>query len=350
MPSSKPAAKLTPKGTAAELVTPRMVRIARWSLVGFVVAVLLLVFAVPRTPPPPPSLAHPDQAFVDRVGIVSPEFARQWAGGLLNDDRAQIVIYVDRKPPEGELAAWAIQTASDWKVGAAKDDTGLVVFVFTEPRLARIDVGYGLEDRLTDARVRQLLETHLVPAFARGEYERGFDALIFALRKEIGGDDADSIHARAAAARKRDDVPWFSQIGIAFARLPRVVGGLVAEFREGNFAARLPILFAGGIMLAIAAFGIAMLLNTAWRLVTLPGKDPLAQGQRYRCRRGSQRLRDRDRRRRLPHLPDLPDARAARGGEPLYPQGQLQRRRCRNRLAGAGALAAPPWGKRPRRG
>ncbi|HEX6002754.1 MAG TPA: hypothetical protein VFZ14_02030 [Burkholderiales bacterium] len=72
-----------------------------------------------------------------------------------------------RKPPDGELTAWAIQTASAWRIGAEKDDTGLVVFVFTEPHLARI---------------------------------------IFAIRKELSGDDADSIHARAAEARKRADL------------------------------------------------------------------------------------------------------------------------------------------------
>ncbi len=253
-------------------MSARQVKVIRWSLLAFVAVVVLLIFAVPRSPPPPPSLAHPDQAFVDRVGIVSPQFARQWAGGLLNDDRAQIVIYVDRRPPEGDLTGWAIQTASDWKVGAAKDDTGLVVFVFTEPRLARIDVGYGLEDRLTDARVRQLLDTHLAPAFARGEYERGFDSLIFAVRKELGGDDADSIHARAAEARRRADVPWFSQVGTALVRIPRVVVGTVNAFLEEGPATRIAILFAAGVILAIAAFTVAMAGNTVWRVVTLPAK------------------------------------------------------------------------------
>jgi uncharacterized membrane protein YgcG len=248
----------------------RRATIVRWCLVAFVVVAAVLVFAVPRRPAPPPSLAHPDQAFVDRVGIVSPQFAREWAGGLLNDDRAQIVIYVDRKPPEGDLAAWAIQTASDWKIGAARDDTGVVVFVFTEPRLARIDVGYGLEDRLTDARVRRLLETHLAPAFARGEFESGFDALIFALRKEIGGDDAESIHVRAAEARRRADVPFFSQVGTAFARIPRVVAGTLETFLEEGPATRIPLLVAGGVILAIAAFGVAMAVNTLWRVATLP--------------------------------------------------------------------------------
>lgn len=253
-------------------ISPRKRTLIRWSILGLVAVTALLVVAVPRKPPPPPSLAHPDQAFVDRVGVVSTEFARQWAGGLLNDDRAQIVIYVDRGPPEGDLAAWAIHTASDWKVGAAKDDTGLVVFVFTEPRLARIDVGYGLEGRLTDARVRQILESHLVPAFTRGDYEQGFDALILALRKELGGDDADSIHARAAEARKRDDVPWFSQVGTALARAPRVAAGTVGAFLEGGAATRIPILVAAGVVLAIAAAGLAMAAIAAWRVVRLPAR------------------------------------------------------------------------------
>jgi hypothetical protein len=90
------------------------------------IVILLLIFAVPRAQPPPATLANPNEAFVDRAGIVSPAFAREWAGALLNDDRAEIVIYVDRKPPEGDLASWAIQTATDWKVGASKNDTGLV--------------------------------------------------------------------------------------------------------------------------------------------------------------------------------------------------------------------------------
>ncbi len=271
MPSSKPAAKLTPKGTAAELVTPRMVRIARWSLATFVAVILLLIFAVPRKPPPPPSLAQPTQAFVDRVGIVSPKFASEWAGALLNDERAEIVVYIDRKPPAGDLAAWAIQTATDWKIGAAKNDTGLVVFVFTEPRIARIDVGYGLESVFTDARVRQLLESHLAPAFPQGQYERGFDALIRALRKEMGNDDAEAIHARAAEDR-RSQRPWFSRIGEAFARTPRLVAATTQNYLEGSAGTRFVILVFVGVGLAIAAVGIALAANTAWRVATIPAK------------------------------------------------------------------------------
>jgi uncharacterized membrane protein YgcG len=251
-------------------VSPRALRNVRIGLAAFAIAVLLLIFAVPRATPPPATLANPNEAFVDRVGIVSPKFAREWAGALLNDDRMELVIYIDRKPPEGDLASWAIQTASDWKIGASKNDTGLVLFVFTEPRVARLDVGYGLEGVITDARARQLLEAHLAPAFAAGQYERGFDALIFAIRKEIGGDDADSIHARAAEARKRDNVPWLVQLGTAIKRIPRVSIAIVRAYLEGHAAERFAILVMSSVGLAIAALGIAMAGTALWHLVTIP--------------------------------------------------------------------------------
>ena len=251
-------------------VSPHTVRNVRIGLATFVVVALLLIFAVPRATPPPATLANPNEAFVDRAGIVSPAFAREWAGALLNDDRAQIVVYIDRKPPEGDLASWAIQTASDWKIGASRNDTGLVLFVFTEPRVARLDVGYGLEGVITDARARQLLEAHLAPAFGAGQYERGFDALIFAIRKEIGGDDADSIHARAAEARKRDDLPWLTYIAIAIKRMPRVLVSIVRAFLEGNVPERLAILVMSAVGLAVAAIGIALGAAALRKIVTAP--------------------------------------------------------------------------------
>ena len=256
--------------TAAEIVTPELVRKVRIGLVAFAVVVLLLMFALPRYEPPAAMLSDPNQAFVDNAGIVSPAFKREWAGALLNDDRVQIAIFVDRKPPDGELSAWAIQTASNWKIGAAKDDTGVVLFLFTEPRIARIDVGYGLEERLTDARVRQLLEAHLAPAFAAGQYERGIDALIFAIRKEIGGYDADSIHARAAAARERNRVSWPTELSTAVSRLPRVTFAIGKRFLEEGPFERLAMMVFISVALGVLAAGAAGLFGALSTLAAVP--------------------------------------------------------------------------------
>lgn len=266
--------------TAAEIVTPELVRKVRIGLVAAGVTALLLMFALPRYEPPAAVLSDPNEAFVDKAAIVSPKFAREWAGALLNDDRVQIAIYTDRKLPEGDLSTWAIRTASEWKIGAAKDDTGVVLFVFTEPRLARIDVGYGLEDKLTDARVRQLLETHLAPAFAAGDFERGIDALIFAIRKEIGGYDADSIHARAAAARERNRVPWTTEVVVAISRIPRVTVAIGQRFLQEGPIERLVMMVFIGVGLVVLGIGLTMLASTLWTLARLPAalRAPRADG------------------------------------------------------------------------
>ncbi|MFO1310853.1 MAG: TPM domain-containing protein [Burkholderiales bacterium] len=256
--------------TAAEIVTPALVRKVRIGLVAAAVVVLLLMFALPRVEPPPGELSDPNEAFVDKAGIVAPAFADKWAGALLNDDRAQIAIFVDRRPPEGDLSAWAIQTASKWRIGANKDDTGVVIFIFTEPRMARLDVGYGLEEKLTDARVRQLLEVHLAPAFAAGQYERGIDALIFAIRKEIGGYDADSIHARAAAARERDKMTWTAELATAISRAPRVTVAIGKRFLEEGPFERLAMMVFIGVALGVLAVGAAGLWGALSTLAAVP--------------------------------------------------------------------------------
>ncbi len=210
---------------------------------------------------------------------------------------------------------------------------GLVLFVFTEPRMARLDVGYGLEAVITDARARQLLETHLAPAFAAGQYERGFDALIFGIRKEIGGDDADSIHARAAEARKRDDVPWTTTVANAFQRTPRMISATTRNFLEGGTEERLAILMFVAVGLGIAAMGVAVAANTVWRVAQLPAACARAAPARpgpslgkvaYEIVMGVFAVRH-----LLRHDHDRPPLRR----RILHAAGALQRRRIGDRLA-----------------
>lgn len=182
----------------------------------------------------------------------------------------EFVIYVDKRPPEGDLSAWAIRTASEWKIGADKKDTGLVLFVFTEPRLARMDVGYGLEATLTDARVHRLLEDHLAPAFSKGEYERGFDALIKAVRDDLGGDEAI---ARALIAEvKTPDPPLSTQVASALQRAPRAVLAAIASYLEANVPTRIGILVMSSVVLGIVALGLFFVANTGWRVITFKSK------------------------------------------------------------------------------
>ena len=234
---------------------------------GLALAVGLVVFT-PQLPPPPPSPAQPDGAFVDNAHMVSPAYARSTAGALLNDPRAQFVVYTTLRLPENDLREWTVQAATDWKIGTAKEDTGIVLFVFRDARIARAEVGYGLEGLLPDVKIRRLLESTLVPAFARGAYEPGFDAWLRAVREELGGDAG--LARAAVAAVTAPDVPFRLQILAAYPRLPRMLAAVWQRFREEGTVARLGILVFAGVTLGIAGLGVFFAVNTLWRLATLP--------------------------------------------------------------------------------
>lgn len=94
----------------------------------------------------------------------------------------QLIVYVDRSVPAGttleEMSAEAIRT---WAVGQEKKDNGAILFLFVDDRESRIEVGYGLEGVLTDARSKRIL-VDLRDDLRAGDYisaaERGAEQII----------------------------------------------------------------------------------------------------------------------------------------------------------------------------
>jgi uncharacterized protein len=60
-----------------------------------------------------------------------------------------------------------------WGIGQKDNNNGVLLLVALADRKARIEVGYGLEHRLTDALSRRILEERLFPAFREKAYARG---------------------------------------------------------------------------------------------------------------------------------------------------------------------------------
>ena len=62
------------------------------------------------------------------------------------DTSNQVLVWVDKKIPEGfTLDDFAVRAFKKWGVGQQGTNNGAVLFVFTEDRKVRIEVGYGLE-------------------------------------------------------------------------------------------------------------------------------------------------------------------------------------------------------------
>jgi uncharacterized membrane protein YgcG len=154
------------------------------------VVLLLALFAVPawsQIPLPP----APQKFVTDAADVIPDEREHALNERLAEFERTsthQIIVYVDRNIPEGttleEMSAEAIRT---WGVGQVKRDNGAILFLFIDSRDSRIEVGYGLEGTLTDAKSKRIL-VEMRPLLRNGEYagavEKGAEAIIGTIAPE----------------------------------------------------------------------------------------------------------------------------------------------------------------------
>ena len=67
----------------------------------------------------------------------------------------------------------AVRVVENWGLGQKDKNNGVLLLIAISDRRARIEVGYGLEDRLTDALSRRILEDRLFPALRAGNPAAG---------------------------------------------------------------------------------------------------------------------------------------------------------------------------------
>jgi uncharacterized protein len=91
---------------------------------------------------------------------------------------------------EGEdLAAYSLRVVETWRLGQIGLDNGLLILVAAQDRVARIEVGYGLEGVVPDALAARIVRETMIPRFREGRMGEGIsagaDALMRAARGEV---------------------------------------------------------------------------------------------------------------------------------------------------------------------
>ena len=64
---------------------------------------------------------------------------------------------------------WAVRAFAAWRVGRKGIDDGVALFVFADDRKVRIEVGYGLEDRVPDAVASRIIGDRSIPRLRAGD-------------------------------------------------------------------------------------------------------------------------------------------------------------------------------------
>ena len=111
-------------------------------------------------------------------------------------DATQIVVLTIPSLDGDSLEDFSIRVAEQWKIGQKNLDNGAILLIAKADRKLRIEVGYGLEGRLTDLMAGRIISTIIVPRFKAGQIDQGVldgvQAMIGVVRGEFTATEAPS--------------------------------------------------------------------------------------------------------------------------------------------------------------
>lgn len=122
----------------------------------------------------------------------------------------QLLVWIGRSTGDTPIEDWAASAFKAWRVGRKGIDDGLVVFVMADDRKIRIEVGYGLEPVVTDAKASQIIREVMAPRIRAGDRDGAITAAVEQLENVIGGGDVSappsSTYRRTPDQRKASPV------------------------------------------------------------------------------------------------------------------------------------------------
>ncbi|MDD4933392.1 MAG: TPM domain-containing protein, partial [Methylacidiphilaceae bacterium] len=107
-------------------------------------------------------------------------FARQ------KGSQVAVLIVGSTRPESAEN--YGIRVLEEWKLGRKGIDDGILLLIATEERTVRIEVGYGLEETISDAEAKRIIEERILPFFKTGQFFSGISIGIEAILAKISGE------------------------------------------------------------------------------------------------------------------------------------------------------------------
>ena len=164
-----------------------MTYLSRW------LAVILLIFAPSVVPAAESvsSLPAPTGYVSDFAGVLSESTKYNLENLCTQVDRqahSQIaVVTIKTLDNDQPIDEFATALEEKWKVGRKGTDRGVLMVVVMNPRKYRIEVGYGLEGILNDAKVGDIGRA-MVPSLSQGDYNTGITLGVQQIARVIAAD------------------------------------------------------------------------------------------------------------------------------------------------------------------
>lgn len=127
---------------------------------------------------------------VDEAGMLSSAAKERIEAKLADLEKttgAQVVVLVVPSLDGEPLEDYTVRVAQTWKLGQKGKDNGVLLFISRDDRKMRIEVGYGLEPKLTDLQSHQILDEVIRPRFQEGDFDGGVEQGVDAIGKLLSG-------------------------------------------------------------------------------------------------------------------------------------------------------------------
>ncbi|MGA2463559.1 MAG: TPM domain-containing protein [Thermodesulfobacteriota bacterium] len=205
----------------------------------------------------------------DYAGLISPSAKSKIEEELRafeQSDSTQIVILTIPSLEGENIEEFGIKVAEAWKIGQQVKDNGVLFIVSKQDRKIRIEVGRGLEGKLTDLMAGRIIDQIIKPRFKQGDFDGGVIAGVSAL---IDGTRGEFKAEQRPFQRRQKGLPPFLTLflflgvfTLVLGSISRILGGITAAIGLPTFVylTVLPVGILAIILLAIIGFGVGLFL------------------------------------------------------------------------------------------
>ena len=112
----------------------------------------------------------------DFANILTPEAKTTLSDKLATFEKQtsnEIVVVTIPSLQGTTIEDFAVKLFENWKIGKKTKDNGLLLLVAPNEREVRIEVGYGLEPVVNDAKAGRIIRSIIIPEFKKGAYANG---------------------------------------------------------------------------------------------------------------------------------------------------------------------------------
>jgi len=168
---------------------------------------------------------------MDTAGLMSQSRRQELEEYLLQVDQnstAQIAVLTVQSLEGESLEEYAIKVAREWELGESENNKGVLLLVAYKERKIRIEVGYGAEADLTDAKCGMIIRNVIAPEFQKDNYSGG----IVQGAKAIAGVVARDAEGKKIDIDDDDDDTFAAIVMLIFWALWFIMfsGGLATKF------------------------------------------------------------------------------------------------------------------------